>query len=156
MTNPMWKRVSSGALGALAVLAGTVAFGYARMASDDFNNPNAHFLTAILGTGLMWLLTFGAFCMGIHLLKHCFSGKCFRVNRWARALILGTLSFFPGFIASAIPAAILVSKRWPTDIQAGNIAMLTSAFVGALSAIIVGVALIRTGHRSHRSPQDNC
>ena len=151
----MWRRVSTGVLGALAVLAGVVAFGYARMACDDFNNPNVPFLTAILGAGLMWLLTLGAFCMGIHFLKYCFTGNFFRVNRWARALILGALSFFPGFIACAVPATILVSKRWPRDIQADNIAMLTSVFVGAALAIAVCVALIRTGRRNDDSQADN-
>jgi hypothetical protein len=152
----MWRRVLAGILGTLAVLAGVIAYGYARMASGDFSNPNVSFWTAILGTGLIWLLTLGAFCMGIHFLKYCFTGKFFRVDRRARALILGVLSFFPGFIISAVPATLLVSKRWPGDIQADNIAMLASVFVGAVLAIVVCLALIRTRHRNDAAPADNC
>jgi hypothetical protein len=148
----MWRRVLAGILGTLAVLAGVIAYGYARMASDDFSNPNVSFWTAILGTGLIWLLTLGAFVMGIHFLKYCITGKFFRVNPWTRALILGALSFFPGFIVSAVPATLLVSKWWPRDIQADNIAMLTSVFVGAALAVVVCVALIRTGHRNDTAP----
>lgn len=148
----MWRRVLAGILGTLAVLAGVIAYGYARMASDDFSNPNVSFWTATLGTGLLWLLTLGAFCMGIHFLKYFVTGRSFRANRWARALILGTLSFFPGFIVSAVPAELLVSKRWPGNIQADNIAMLTSVFIGAALAIVVCIALIRTGHRNDAAP----
>jgi hypothetical protein len=148
----MWRRVLAGILGTLAVLAGVIAYGYASMASDDFRNPNVSFLTAILGTGIMWLLTLGAFGMGIHFLKYCVTGKFFRVNPRARALILGALFFFPGFIVSAIPATLLVSKWWPRDIQADNIAMLMSVFIGAVLAIVVCVALIRTGHRNEAAP----
>jgi uncharacterized MnhB-related membrane protein len=118
----------------------------------DFSNPNVSFWTAILGTGLIWLLTLGAFVMGIHFLKYCITGKFFRVNPWTRALILGALSFFPGFIVSAVPATLLVSKWWPRDIQADNIAMLTSVFVGAALAVVVYVAIIRTGHRNDTAP----
>jgi hypothetical protein len=143
-------------LGALAILAGVVAYEYARMASDDFSNPNVSFWTAILGTGLMWLLTLGAFCMGAHFLRYCCTGKFFRVNHWARALILGVLSFFPGFIVSAVPAELLVSKWWPRDIQADNVAMMASVLVGAASAVVVCVTLMRTGHRNDAAPQHNC
>jgi hypothetical protein len=152
----MWRRVLAGILGTLAVLAGVIAYGYARMASEDLSNPNVSFWTAILGTGIMWLLTLGAFGMGIHFLKYSVTEKFFRVNRRARALILGALSFFPGFIVSAVPAELLVSKRWPRDIQADNIAMLASVFVGAALAVVVCVALTRTGHRNGAAPADTC
>jgi hypothetical protein len=66
----MWRRVLAGILGTLAILAGgVIAYGYARMASDDFSNPNVSFWIAMLGTGLIWLLTLGAFSMGVHFLK---------------------------------------------------------------------------------------
>ena len=152
----MWRRVLAGILGALAVLAGVIAYGYARMGYDDFGNLNVSFWTAILGTGLMWLLTLGAFGMGVHFLKYCFTGKFSRVNPWARALVLGALSFFPGFIVSAVPATLLVSKRWPGDIQADNVALLTSVFVGATLAVVVCVVLIRTRNRKYATPADNC
>ncbi|PYV70376.1 MAG: hypothetical protein DMG96_31350 [Acidobacteria bacterium] len=120
-------------MGALAVLAGVIAYGYARMGYDDFGNPNVSFWTAILGTGLIS-----------------------RVNPWARGLVLGALSFFPGFIVSAVPATLLVSKRWPGDIQADNIALLTSVFVGTTLAVVVCVVLIRTRNRKYATPADNC
>jgi len=148
----MWRRVLAGILGTLAVLAGVIAYGYARMASEDFNNPNVSVWTAILGTGIIWLLTLGAFGMGIHFLKYCITGKFFRVNPWTRALILGALSFFPGFIVSAVPATLLASKWWPRDIHADNVAMLTSVLVGAALSVVVCVALVRTGHRSDTAP----
>jgi hypothetical protein len=66
----MWRRVLAGILGTLAVLAGAIACGYAIMASDDFSNPDVSLWTALLGTGLIWLLTLGAFAMGIHFLKY--------------------------------------------------------------------------------------
>ena len=142
-------------MGTIAVLAAIIAYGYANRASDNFSNPGI----AILGTGLMWLLTLGAFVMGIHFLKYCITGKFVRVNRWARALILGALSFFPGFIVSAVPATLLVSKRWPRDIHADNIAMficILCILVGAALAVIVCIALIRTGHRNGATRADNC
>jgi hypothetical protein len=144
----MWRRVLAGLLGTLAVLAGIVAYGYASMASEDFKNPNVSIWTAILGTGIIWLLTLGASGMGIHFLKYCFTGKFFRVNPRVRALILGTLSFFPGFILSAIPAVVLVSNRWPRDIQADDLAILISVFVGVATAALVCLALLRRARRS--------
>jgi len=140
----MWRRILAGILGSLAVLAGVTAYGYARMASEDFSDPNVSLWTAILGTGLMWLLTLGAFCLGVHFLKYCFTGTFFRVNRWARALILGALSFFPGFIVSAAPAILVVLKRWPGNVQAENIALLSGVFVGLTLAIVVCVVLLKT------------
>jgi len=152
----MWRRVLAGILGALAVLAGVIAYGYARMGYDDVGNPNVSFWTAILATRLMWLLTLGAFGMGVHFLNYCCTGKFSRVNPWARGLVLGALSFFPGFIVSAVPATLLVSKRWPGDIQADNIALLTSVFVGTTLAVVVCVVLIRTRNRKYATPADNC
>ena len=96
----MSRRILAGTLGTLAVVAGVIAFGYASMASGDFRNPTVSFWTAILGVAIMWLLTLGAFGMGIHFLKYCFTGEFFQLNPWVRAFILGTLSFFPGFILS--------------------------------------------------------
>jgi len=127
----------------MGVLAGIIAYGYASMASEDFSNPNVSLWMAILGIGTMWLLALGAFAMGIHFLKYCFTGTFFRMNPWFRALILGALSFFPGFVLSAVPAMLLVSSRWPGNAQADDIAMLISAFVGLALAFIVCVVLVR-------------
>jgi hypothetical protein len=148
----MWRRVLAGILGTLAVLAGAIACGYALMASDDFSNSDVSFWIALLGTGIIWLLTLGAFAMGIHFLKYCVTGKFFQVNPWARALVLGALSFFPGFIVSAIPAMLLVSKSWPREARAENVAILTSIFLGAALAVVVCVALIRTRDRNDATP----
>jgi hypothetical protein len=144
----MSKRILAGILGTLAVVAGVIAFGYASMSSGDFRNPNVSFWTAILGTGIMWLLTLGAFSMGIHFLKYSFTGEFFQLNPWVRAIILGALSFFPGFILSAPPAIILAEKRWPRDSRADNVAMLVSVCFGAVLAVIVCVALVRHARRS--------
>jgi len=144
----MSKRILAGILGTLAVVAGVIAFGYANMSSGDFRNPNVSFWTAILGTGIMWLLTLGAFSMGIHFLKYCVTGEFFQLNPWVRAFILGALSFFPGFILSAPPAIILAEKRWPRDSRADNVAMLVSVCFGAVLAVIVCVALVRRARRS--------
>ena|ERR1700722_8879362 len=144
----MPKRIFAGILGTLAVVAGVTAFGSAIMASGDFRNPNVSFLTAILGTGIMWLLTLGAFSMGIHFLKYCLTGEFFQLNPWVRAFILGPLSFFPGFILSAPPAIILAEKLWPRDSRADDVAMLVSACFGAMLAVIVCVALVRRARRS--------
>lgn len=148
---PMWKRVLAGILGTTALLVAIIAFGYANTAYDNFRDP----WIADVGGGLMWLLTLGAFVTGIYFLKYCVTGNFFR-NRWVRALILGGLSFLLGFIVSAVPSALLVSKRWPRDIHAENIAMLTSVFIGAALAVTVCVALIRTEHRNGATSADNC
>jgi hypothetical protein len=147
----MWKRVLAGILGTIAVLAAIIAFRYANQAYDNFRNP----WLADLGGGLMWLLTLGAFVTGIHFLKYCVTGNFFRLNRWIRALILGALFFFLGFTVSAVPAALVVSKRWPRDIHAENVAMLTSIFVGAALAVAVCVVLIRTGRRNGATSVDD-
>lgn len=144
----MWRRILAGLLGTLAVLAGNVAYGYARMASGDFQNPNVSFWTAILGTAIIWLLTLGAFGMGIHFLKYCFTGRFFRVSPWLRAPVLGTLSFFPGFILSAVPTVVLVSNRWPRDAGAYDLAMFISVFVGVATAVLIYLALLRRARRS--------
>ena len=144
----MWRRVLAGLLGTLAVLAGYIAYGYASMNSEDFRNPNVSFWSAALGTGFMWLLTLGAFGMGIHFLKYSFTGEFFRVNLRLRALILGALSFFPGFFLLAAPALFLVSKRWPRDTHADDLALLISAFLGVALAVVVCLALLRRAQRN--------
>jgi hypothetical protein len=144
----MSKRILAGILGTLAVVAGGVAYGYASASSEDFRNPSVSFGTATLFTGIMWLLTLGAFSMGIHFLKYCFTGDFFQLNPWVRAFILGAFSFFPGFILSAPPAIILAEKWWPRDILADNIAILVSVCFGAVSAVTVCVALVRRARRS--------
>jgi hypothetical protein len=148
----MSRRVLAGVVGTLAVLAGVIAFGYASMDLEDFRNPNVSFWTATLGVGIMWLLTLGAFGMGIHFLKYCFTGEFFQLNPWARAFILGALSFFPGFILSAPPAIILAQKRWPGDSRADNVAMLVSVCFGAALAFIVCFALVRRARRTDAAP----
>ena len=147
--NPVWRRLSAGILGTLAVLAGIVASEYASMSFEDFSNPIVPFYVALLGTGLMWLLTLGAFGMGVHFLKHCFTGMSFRINPWLRAFLLGVLSFFPGFILSAAPALFLVSRRWPRNSGADEVAMLISAVVGVALAVLVCVSLVRKARRNH-------
>ena len=145
----MWRRVLAGILGTLAVLAGIVASEYASMAFEDFRNPNVPFYMALLGAGLICLLTLGAFGMGIHFLKYCFTGTFFRINPWLRAFILGALSFFPGFILSAPPVLFLVSRRWPRNSGADEVAMLISAVVGGALAVVVFVSLVRKTGRYH-------
>lgn len=136
-------------MGTLAVLAGVVAFGYATMSFEDFRNPNVPFYVALLGTGVIWLLTLGAFGMGVHFLKYCFTGTFFRINPWLRAFILGALSFFPGFFLAAAPTMFLVSKLWPGNSGADDVAMLISAVVGVALAVVVCVSLLRKAQRNH-------
>jgi len=145
----MWRRVLTGILGTLAALAGVVAFGYASMSFDDFRNPNVPFYVALVGSAVMWLLTFGAFVMGVHFLKHCFTGTFFRINPLLRAFVLGALSFFPGFILSAAPTMFVVSRRWPGNSGAEDGAMLIGVAVGVALAVVVCVSLIKKAHRNH-------
>jgi hypothetical protein len=144
----MSRRVLAEVVGTLAVLVGVVAFEYASMALEDFRNPNVSFWTATLGIGIMWLLTLRAFGMGIHFLKHCFTGEFFQLNPWVRAFILGALSFFPDFILSAPPAITLAQERWPGDSRADNVAILVSVCFGAVLAFIVCGALVRRARRT--------
>lgn len=144
----MSKRVLAGVVGALAVVAGLIAFIYASMATGDFRNPNVSFWTAILGIGIMGLLSLAGFGMGIHFLKYCLTGEFFHLNPWVRAFVLGALSFFPGFILSAPPAIILSEKRWPRNSQADSIAMLVSVCFGAVFAVIACVALVKKARRT--------
>ena len=148
----MWGRIAAGIVGTLAVLAGLGAYGYAIMASDDFHNPDVSLSMAIVVAGIMWVLTLGAFGMGVHFLKYCLTGRFFRINPWVRALILGVLSFFPGFIMSVAPAIFLVSRQWPRSIRAENIAMLISAFGGLACAVVVSIALVRRVQRNDAEP----
>ena len=145
----MWRRVLAGFAGTLVVLASGIAFFYAMMATDDFQNPNASLWAAILGIAIMWLLAFGALGMGIHYLKYSLTGEFLRLNPWARAFFLGALSFFPGFILTAPMAIVLAQKRWPGDTRADNVAMLASLSAGAVSAIIVFLALVRKARQAN-------
>jgi len=142
------KRVVAGILGALAVLASVAAFNYAEMALEDFSNPSVSVWAAIFGTATIWLLTLGAFGMGIHFLKYSFTGTFFQMNPRIRAFTLGALSFFPGFILLAPPAILLADRRWPGNTQALNLAMLVSACFGALCAVFVSLALVRKARRT--------
>lgn len=139
----MWIRIAAGIIGALAMLAGIVAFGYATGSLEDFKNPNVSFWTALLGNAVMWLMTFSAFALGIHFLKYGLTGRPFRVNPSARALILGVVSFFPGFVLSAPLTLLIASYGWPRNSQAENWALVVSALIGVTVAIVVCIFLLK-------------
>jgi len=141
------KRILSGILGVLAGLGGFVAFSYASMAAGDFRNPAVSIWTALLGSVLIWLLTLGAFGFAVHLLKYSIAGEPFHIPGWMRALILGALSFFPGFLLSLVPMALWVSHRWPRDNHAQERALLVSACVGLASVVLVSVVLLKKSSR---------
>ena len=138
----MSRRILAGFLGILAVLAGTIALSYAIMVADDFRNPQVSFWSATAGTTITWLLTIGAFWMAIYFLKYSFTGTPFRLNRWVRAISLGALSFFPGFMFSIPLTLLFVEHRWPGDTKAEDFAFLISGLVGVVLGVVVGMVLM--------------
>ena len=70
----MWRRALAGFLGTIAIAIAIIAFWNANTASDNFANPGR----AAVGTSLLWLLTLGAFVVGVLFLKYCATGISFR------------------------------------------------------------------------------
>jgi hypothetical protein len=116
----MAKRIAAGVLGLLAILCGIAGAGY-------------------------WLLplSLGAFWLGADFLKFAVSGQRFRISPKVRAVIVGLLSFFPGFLLGLLPLLSCAVFRHPDDSKAAIRAFAIAGMVGVAFAFTVGFVLLR-------------
>jgi len=66
----MLKRLLSGSIGVIAVVAGIFfALAYAAPALEDFNNPRVSFRLALVGNVIVWVITAAAIILGVRFLR---------------------------------------------------------------------------------------
>lgn len=138
----MWKRVVAGSLGVLAMLAGLVALGYARMGIVDFRHGVDHLWPDAAGEFILCAIALATLGIGIRFLRFAWSGRSEQSNGWLRAILIGIGFFFPGFVFS-LPLTVLWARHtWPGDGQSGLAAMEVSVYIGIAAAITCCVALL--------------
>jgi hypothetical protein len=146
----MWKRTVASIVGAIAVLAGLIGCAYTIEGFGDFRNPAVPFRLVAVGELLMCSMALAGLGIGVRLLRFGWSGRNGRDGSWARPVLLGIASFFPGFVFS-LPLTVLWARhRWPGDGQSDFAAMEVSVYVGIGAAITCCVVLWRKRNASDR------
>ena len=139
----MGKRIAAGVLGALAICSGVLGCGYAATAFADAGQSGYSVWAALLGSALLGLLTLGAFGLGADFVTFAVSGQSLRVPPRLRAVSVGVLSFFPGFVLAFLPTAFYELFRHPNDNWAPLRAFAVGAVVGIAYMLAVGVVLLK-------------
>jgi hypothetical protein len=145
----MSKRIIAAILGAIAVFASLIPFGYAFEIFRDFKNPDVSFRVTVLGGLLISSIALTALIIGIRFLRFAGSGRDDRSSSWVRPLLLGVGSFFPGFLFS-LPLTILwANHTWPGDGQSVFAAIEVSVYVGLATAVICSILLWKKSRSRH-------
>lgn len=137
----MTKRITSGILGATAVLGSLLPLGYAFEIFKDFTNPEVSFWPNLLGELLACLIAILALWIGERGLRFAVSGRSVETNSLAKSMLLGIGFFFPGFVFS-LPLTILLIGH-AGDGKSFVAAIAFSICVGVAAAIICTIALVR-------------
>lgn len=136
----MAKRIVSGILGIIAVLASVLPLGGAWEMLKDFSNPDVAFWFNVLGELLACSVALAGLWIGIRFLLFALSGRTQEHNGSVRPVLLGIGFFFPAFVFS-LPLTLLWARfEWRGD---GDAAMKASCYIGVASAIVCVVVLLR-------------
>lgn len=138
----MLKRIAGGVLGTVAILCGVLGCGYAVTALGDVAQYGPTF-AGLVGSALLWLVTMGAFGLGADFVTYAIAGRSLRVPPRLRAVSVGVLSFFPGFLIGFSPSALYELLRHPNDSQAPLCAFWIGAVVGVVLMLTVSFVLLR-------------
>ena len=145
----MSKRIIAAILGAIAVFASLIPLGYAFEIFRDFKNPDVPFRDTALGGLVNSSIALTALVIGIRFLRFAGSGRGDRSSSWARPLLLGVGSFFPGFVLS-LPLTILwANHTWPGDGQGVFAAVEASVYAGLAAAVICWLLLWKKSRSRH-------
>lgn len=123
----MWKRIAAGVFGVAAICCGVLGCGYSVAALADIGQIGVSIWAALLGDALFWILTIGAFGIGADFIKFAISGQPFRVAPRVRAVGVGVLCFFPGFLIALLATGSYEVLRHPNDPQAFVRALVASS-----------------------------
>jgi hypothetical protein len=139
----MWKRITAGVFGVAAICCGVLSCGYSIAVSADINQIGVEIWAALMGSALFWFLTFGAFGIGADFIKFAITGQSFRVPPRVRALGIGVLWFFPGFLIALLAMGSYEVLLHPNDPQAFLRALPVSLAFGLASVLTVAAFLLK-------------
>lgn len=133
---------SSWLVGTIAMFCGILGCAFSATALTDVGQIEISIWWA-LTEAAFWLLTLGAFGLEADLIKFAFTGNPLIVPSRLRAISLGILSFFPGFLIAFFFAALYESLRNATDPQASFRALIVGAVVGLASMLAISTVLLK-------------
>jgi hypothetical protein len=138
----MWKRAVAAILGLLSLVSALAGAELAMMAVDDLRNPEVQTSQAVIGVALLSFLVAAALVLSIRFLYFALFGKSNSRRRRSYSIFLGSACCIPGFFFS-LPLTLWVFCKTPGGLCADHLAFLTSALIGAASAIAGCFALLR-------------
>lgn len=138
----MSKRIAAGVLGILAISCGFLGCAYSALALTDVGQIEKS-IWWVPGVAALWLLTLGAFWLGADFVKFAFTGHPLSVPPRLRAISLGVLSFFPGFLVTFSVAEFYELLRNANDLQAPFRAFAIGAVVGLASVLAISTFLLK-------------
>jgi len=138
----MWKRTAAGLLGIIALSCGIFGCAYSVMGLTDAGQIEIS-TWWVLAEAAFWLLTLGALWLGADFVKFAFAGHPLNVPPRLRAISLGVLSFFPGFLIAFSVAACYELLRNANNSQAPLPALAIGAVVGLASMFAISTLLLK-------------
>lgn len=148
----MAKRIISGILSAIVLFGSLLPLGAAFEIFKDFKNPDVPFWPNVLGTFVMGAIAVAGLSIGICFLRFASSGHESPNHSWAKPVLLGVGSFFPGFVFS-LPLTIVWTERdWPGDDAKLDLTFGVSACIGIAVAIVCTIVLLRKRVLSRITP----